>query len=56
MIRPLCKQVKRSAMPEPVKRLTPNVGSVVALRGGQSLLYFRSLVRVDSEMQEGDGE
>ena len=38
MIRPLCKQFKRSAMSEPVKRLTPNVGSVVALRGGKSLL------------------
>lgn len=34
MIRPLCKQFKRSAMPEPVKGITPNVGGVVALRGG----------------------
>lgn len=34
MIRPLCKQFKQSAMPGPVKRLTPNVGGVVAPRGG----------------------
>lgn len=34
MIRPLCKQFKQSAMPGPVKRITPNVGGVVALRGG----------------------
>nr|DAI75128.1 MAG TPA: hypothetical protein [Caudoviricetes sp.] len=34
MIRPLCKQFKQSAMPGPVKRITPNVGVVVAPRGG----------------------
>nr|DAT63506.1 MAG TPA: hypothetical protein [Caudoviricetes sp.] len=38
MIRPLCKQFKQIAMPGPVKRITPNVGGVVALRGGESLL------------------
>lgn len=38
MIRPLCKQFKRSAMPGPVKRITPNVGGVVAPRGGLCLL------------------
>lgn len=34
MIRPLCKQFKQSAMPGPVKRITPNVGGVGAPRGG----------------------
>ena len=33
MIRPLCKQFKQSAMPGPVKRITPNAGGVVALFG-----------------------
>lgn len=30
MIRPLCKQFKQSAMPGPVKRITPIAGGVVA--------------------------
>lgn len=39
MIRPLCKQFKQSAMLEPVKRITPNVGGVVCPSKSKACAY-----------------
>lgn len=39
MIRPLCKQFKQSAMPEPVKRQTPNVSGVVCPSKSKACAY-----------------
>lgn len=39
MIRPLCKQFKQSAMPGPVKRITPNAGGVVCPSKSKACAY-----------------